>query len=65
MDRWRSLVGYSPRGRKESDTTERLYFPQSRGGMAATLGNAWLWLIALSIVSVNRTHIVPMSVRAF
>ena len=21
---WRSLVGYSPRGRKESDTTERL-----------------------------------------
>ena len=23
----RSLVGYSPRGRKESDTTERLHFP--------------------------------------
>ena len=23
---WRSLVGYSPRGRKESDTTERLHF---------------------------------------
>ena len=23
---WRSLVGYSPRGRKESNTTERLYF---------------------------------------
>ena len=23
---WKSLVGYSPRGRKESDTTERLYF---------------------------------------
>ena len=22
---WRSLVGYSPSGRKESDTTERLY----------------------------------------
>ena len=22
---WRSLVGYSPRGRKESDTTERLH----------------------------------------
>ena len=22
---WRSLVGYSPRGHKESDTTERLY----------------------------------------
>ena len=24
---WRSLVGYSPWGRKESDTTERLPFP--------------------------------------
>ena len=23
---WRRLVGYSPRGRKESDTTERLHF---------------------------------------
>ena len=23
---WRSLVGYSPWGRKESDMTERLYF---------------------------------------
>ena len=26
---WRSLVGYSPRGRKESDTTERLHFSPS------------------------------------
>ena len=23
---WRSLVGYSPRGRKKSDTTEQLHF---------------------------------------
>ena len=23
---WRSLVGYSPRGREESNTTERLHF---------------------------------------
>ena len=23
---WRNLMGYSPRGRKESDTTERLHF---------------------------------------
>ena len=23
---WKSLVGYSPQGRKESDTTERLHF---------------------------------------
>ena len=26
---WRSLVGCSPWGRKESDTTERLHFPFS------------------------------------
>ena len=26
MDGWRSLVGYSPRGRKELGTTERLHF---------------------------------------
>ena len=26
---WRSLVGYSPWGRKESDTTERLHFTSS------------------------------------
>ena len=25
---WRSLVGYSPRGRKESDTTEQLHLHQ-------------------------------------
>ena len=27
---WRSLVGYSPWGRKESDTTERLHFTSLR-----------------------------------
>ena len=29
MYRWRSLVGCSPWGRKESDMTERLHFPFS------------------------------------
>ena len=29
--RWRSLVGYSPWGRKESDMTERLHFTSSDG----------------------------------
>ena len=28
---WRSLVGYSPWGRKESDTTERLHFAWDKG----------------------------------
>ena len=27
---WRNLVGYSPRDRKESDTTERLHFTSFR-----------------------------------
>ena len=30
MDGWRSLVGYSPWGHKESDTTEQLNFHFSR-----------------------------------
>ena len=33
---WRSLVGYSPRGHKELDTTERLHF-HSSGGHARLL----------------------------
>jgi len=33
---WRSLVGYSPRGHKESDTTKRLHFVQS-------LSHVWLF----------------------
>ena len=28
----RSLIGYSPWGRKESDTTEQLHFNQKTGG---------------------------------
>jgi len=28
---WRSLVGYSPWGRKESDTTEQLHFTSLQG----------------------------------
>ena len=27
---WRSLIGYSPWGHKESDTTERLHFPEGK-----------------------------------
>ena len=34
----RSLVGYSPRGRKESDTTERLHFIIILGGIYLVVG---------------------------
>ena len=30
---WRSLVGYSPRGRKELDTTERLHTQEGKGNL--------------------------------
>ena len=36
---WRSLVGYSPRGRKESDTTERLHFHVSLSCLGEGNGN--------------------------
>ena len=36
---WRSLVGYSPWGREESDTTERLHFHFSRSGTGEGIGN--------------------------
>ena len=34
---WRNLIGYSPWGRKESDTTERLHFQHP--GMSSALGS--------------------------
>ena len=50
----RSLVGYSPWGRKESDTTERLHFPslKSLGGLAPhSPSHGWsnpeLWFLRL------------------
>ena len=36
---WRSLVGYSPWGRKESDTTERLHFHFSLSCIGEGNGN--------------------------
>ena len=36
---WRSLVGYSPWGREESDTTERLHFHFSRSCIGEGNGN--------------------------
>ena len=37
--RWRSLVGCSPWGRKESDTTEQLHFPFSLSCIGEGNGN--------------------------
>ena len=41
----RSLVGYSPRGHKESDTTEQLSTAQAQDASTATLG---FWLVQLN-----------------
>ena len=38
----RSLVGYSPRGRKESDTTERLHFQSNMVGVFIKTGNLYM-----------------------
>ena len=44
---WRSLVGWSPWGHKESDTTERLHFhfSLSRFGEMATHYSVFAWRI--------------------
>ena len=34
---WRSLVGYSPWGRKESDTTERFHFFKATSGLVKNM----------------------------
>ena len=36
---WRSLVGYSPWGRRESDMTEQLHFPSSLSCIGEGNGN--------------------------
>ena len=41
---WRSLVGYSPWGREESDTTEQLHFHALEKEMA-TLSSVLAWRI--------------------
>ena len=43
--RWRSLVGYSPWGRKESDMTERLFFFFSMEKEMATHSSILAWRI--------------------
>ena len=40
---WGSLVGCSPRGRKESDTTERRHFHFSLSGIGEGNGKALEW----------------------
>ena len=45
---WRSLVGCSPWGRKESDTTERLDFPSFGVNLIWVLGG-WGSLTAISV----------------
>ena len=58
---WRSLVGYSPRGCKESDTTERLSFFLSKhlrlGGMESLL-----FLLEGRFVIIH-THVVAQNAK--
>ena len=69
----RSLVGYSPWGREESDTTERLHFPFSLSCIGEGNGNplqcSWLenprdggvWWVAVYGVAQSRTPLTRLS----
>ena len=58
----RSLVGYSPWGRKESDTTEQLITPQERMkwlGQSRNDAQLWMYLVVKvksSVVKHNNTE---------
>ena len=41
---WRSLIGYSPWDRKESDTTEQLHFHFHTGGKSTCWGSWYPWV---------------------
>ena len=70
---WRSLVGYSPWGREESDTTERLHFHFSLSCIGEGNGNPLqcscpknprdgaAWWAAVYGVTQNRTQLKRLS----
>ena len=70
---WRSLVGYSPWGRKESDTTERLHFHFSLSCIGEGNGNplqcsclenprdGGAWWAAVYGVAQSRTRLMRLS----
>ena len=72
---WRSLVGYSPWGREESDTTERLHFHFSLSCIGEGNGNPLqcsclenprdrgAWWAAVSGVAQSRTRLKQLSSR--
>ena len=55
---WRSLVGYSPRGHKESDMTERLHLQYS---CLENPGDRGAWWAAIYRVTQSRTRLKPLS----
>ena len=69
----RSLVGYSPWGREESDTTERLHFPFSLSCIGEGNGNplhcsclenprdGGVWWVAVYGVAQSRTRLTRLS----
>ena len=74
---WRSLVGYSPWGREESDTTERLHFDFSLSCIGEVNGNplqcsclenprdGGAWWAAVSGVAQGRTRLKRLSSSMF
>ena len=69
---WKSLVGYSPRGRKESDTTERLHFTSLRSlNLEAQCMKGWannqtdLWLSRLCPVLCRHLKCLVVSPSSY
>ena len=51
----RSLVGYGPRGRKESDTTEHLY-RESTSCCSVSQSRSWSWVVLWRSARPSGTH---------
>ena len=56
-------MGYSSRGRKESDTTERLHFTLYGGGFGnvnCELQHSRLYIVTENVANVIQTSFVPI-----
>ena len=55
---WRNLIGYSPWGHKESDTTERLHFHFQRLGNVKAQYKWVVHTVLINISSLKKLHMI-------
>ena len=56
---WRSLIGYRPWGRKESDTTEQLHFTSTSGLALAYIVLLQKWLMICFCSEISKLKLKP------